>query len=120
MTERDGAGNGAGAANAGPMTLDRRHLDQIADACGLGFYLLIVGSLFAVITGGPGLAFLLLVAAAVAHVGRAGLEEFVAAEGDRAAVVIDLEAAREQVRERISRLRQQQERRRTPAARRRR
>lgn len=102
------------------MSLDRHHLDQLADGCGLGFYLLIAGSLFAVITGGPGLAFVLLVLAAVAHVGRAGIEEFVLAEGEDAHVVIDLEAAREWLAAQVSRLRQRSALRRTPAARRRR
>lgn len=102
------------------MSLDRQQLGQIADGLGLGFYLLIAGSLFAVITGSPGWAFLLLLAAAAAHVGRAGIEEFVAAAGEEAGVAIDLEAARERVAAWLRRLRQQPAPRRTPAARRRR
>jgi hypothetical protein len=96
------------------MTLDRRSLDQIADGLALAFYLLIAGSLFAVITGGPGLALFLLVLAAVAHVGRAGIEDFVAAHGEAAQLQLEeLGAA-------LSRLRRRPEQRRTPAARRRR
>ncbi len=102
------------------MNLDRHQLDQIADGFGLGFYLLIVCSLFAVVTGSPGLAFLLLILGGAAHVGRAGIEEFVAAEGEEALVPIDLEAAREQVAARLRRLRPQPAPRRTSAARRRR
>ncbi len=96
------------------MELDRHKLEQIADGLALAFYLLIAGSLFAVITGGPGLAFFLLVLAAGAHVGRAGIEEFVAAAGEGARLRLEeLGAA-------ISRLRLPAGPRRTPAARRRR
>ena len=102
------------------MNLDRHHLEQIADGLGLGFYLLMVGSLFAAITGSPGWAVLFLLLGAGAHVGRAGIEEFVAAEGTEANVVIDLEAARERLAAGVSRLRTQPALRRTPAARRRR
>jgi hypothetical protein len=102
------------------VNFDRHQLAQVADGFGLGFYLLIVGSLFAVITGSPGLAFFLLILGAVAHVGRAGIEEFVAAGGEGAAVAIDLGAARKRIAARVSRLRQQPAPRRTPAARRRR
>ena len=98
------------------MDLDRHKLEQIADGLGLVFYLLIAGSLFAVITGGPGLAFFLLVLAAGAHVGRAGLEEFVAAAGEGARLQLRLD----ELGAAISRLRPPAGPRRTPGARRRR
>ena len=97
------------------MELDRHKLEQIADGLGLAFYLLIAGSLFAVITGGPGLAFFLLVLAAGAHVGRAGIEEFVAAAGGGR-----LQLRLEELGAAISRLRPPAGPRRTPGARRRR
>ncbi len=94
------------------MDLDRHSLEQIADGFGLAFYLLIVGALFAVITGTLGIAVFLLVLAAVAHVGRWTLEEHVAARGDEARIEIDLR----DLRTRLSQLRSL----RTPSARRRR
>lgn len=98
------------------MDLDRRHLEQLADLLGLAFYLLIAGSLFAVLTGGPGVALLLLVLAAAAHVGRAGIEDFVAANGEEARLELRLD----ELGAALSRLRPPAGPRRTPAARRRR
>jgi hypothetical protein len=71
------------------MVLDRQILEQIGDGLALAFYLLILGALFSVVTGGAGFAFFLLVVAAAAHVGRWAIEEFVAGRGDEAQVEID-------------------------------
>jgi len=83
------------------MSLDRQALEQIADGLALAFYLLILGALFAVITGGAGVAFFLLVLAATAHVGRWAIEELVVARGDEARVEIDPQ----QVQDLLGRLR---------------
>jgi hypothetical protein len=77
------------------MTLDRHALEQIAEGLALAFYLLILGSVFAVLTGTPGLAFALLVLGAVAHVGRWALEETVAARGEEARIEVDLRELQE-------------------------
>jgi hypothetical protein len=84
-----GQGNRPTAANPEPMTLDRNSLEQIADGLALAFYLLILGSLFAVITASLGFAFFMLVVAAAAHAGRWALEEVVAARGDEARIELD-------------------------------
>jgi hypothetical protein len=53
-------------------------LEEIAEGLALGFYLLMFMALVTLLAGSSGSGFLLLLAGACAHVGRAGLEEFVA------------------------------------------
>ena len=52
-------------------------LEEIAEGLALGFYLLMFMALVTLLAGSAGSGFLLLIAGACAHVGRAGLEEFV-------------------------------------------
>lgn len=58
------------------MGLDK--LEEIAEGLALAFYLLMFMALVTLIFGSAGSGFLLLIAGSVAHVGRAGVEEFVA------------------------------------------
>jgi hypothetical protein len=53
-------------------------LEEIAEGLALAFYLLMFIALVTLLAGAAGSGFLLLIAGACAHVGRAGLEEFVA------------------------------------------
>jgi hypothetical protein len=53
-------------------------LEEIAEGLALGFYLLMFMALVTLLAGAAGSGFLLLIAGACAHVGRAGFEEFVA------------------------------------------
>ena len=52
-------------------------LEEIAEGLSLAFYLLMFIALITLLAGSAGQGFLLLVAGAIAHVGRAGIEEFV-------------------------------------------
>lgn len=53
-------------------------LEEVAEGLALGFYMLMFMALVTLLFGAAGQGFLLLLAGAVAHVGRAGIEEFVA------------------------------------------
>jgi hypothetical protein len=53
-------------------------LEEIAEGLSLAFYLLMLIALVTLLAGSAGQGFLLLVVGALAHVGRAGIEEFVA------------------------------------------
>jgi hypothetical protein len=53
-------------------------LEEIAEGLSLAFYLLMFMALITLLAGSAGSGFLLLIAGSVAHVGRAGIEEFVA------------------------------------------
>ncbi len=53
-------------------------LEEIAEGLALAFYLLMLMALVTLLAGSAGSGFLLLIAGSVAHVGRAGIEEFVA------------------------------------------
>jgi hypothetical protein len=53
-------------------------LEEIAEGLSLAFYLLMLISVITLLAGSAGQGFLLLLAGAVAHVGRAGIDEFVA------------------------------------------
>lgn len=53
-------------------------LEEIAEGLSLAFYLLMLIAVITLLAGSAGQGFLLLLAGALAHVGRAGLEEFVA------------------------------------------
>jgi hypothetical protein len=53
-------------------------LEEIAEGLALAFYLLMFIAVVTLLAGSAGQGFLLLLAGAVAHVGRAGIEEFVA------------------------------------------
>jgi hypothetical protein len=62
-------------------------LEEIAEGLALGFYLLMFMALVTLLFGSAGQGFLLLIAGSVAHVGRAGIEEFVAqSRGDESPV----------------------------------
>jgi hypothetical protein len=52
-------------------------LEEIAEGLALAFYLLMFIAVVTLLAGSADQGFLLLLAGAVAHVGRAGLEEFV-------------------------------------------
>ncbi len=56
-------------------------LEEIAEGLALGFYLLMFMALATLLFGSAGQGFLLLLAGSVAHVGRAGIEEYVAQAG---------------------------------------
>jgi hypothetical protein len=60
------------------QSLDLDKLEEIAEGLALGFYLLMSMALVTLLLGSAGQGFLLLLAGAVAHVGRAGIEEFAA------------------------------------------
>jgi hypothetical protein len=53
-------------------------LEEIAEGLSLAFYLLMLIALVTLLAGSAGQGFLLLIAGSIAHVGRAGIEEFVA------------------------------------------
>jgi hypothetical protein len=53
-------------------------LEEIAEGLALGFYMLMFMALVTLLFGSAGQGFLLLLAGSVAHVGRAGIEEYVA------------------------------------------
>ncbi|MGC1164894.1 MAG: hypothetical protein WA862_02170 [Solirubrobacterales bacterium] len=53
-------------------------LEEVAEGLALAFYLLMFVALVTLLAGSAGSGFLLLIAGSVAHVGRAGIEEFVA------------------------------------------
>ena len=53
-------------------------LEEIAEGLALAFYLLMFVAVVTLLGGSAGQGFLLLLAGAAAHVGRAGIEEFVA------------------------------------------
>jgi hypothetical protein len=66
-------------ANLKPMNgigLDK--LEEIAEGLSLAFYLLMLTSLVTLLAGSAGSGFLLLIAGSCAHIGRAGIDEFVA------------------------------------------
>jgi hypothetical protein len=52
-------------------------LEEIAEGLSLAFYLLMFVALVTLLAGSAGSGFLLLIAGSIAHVGRAGIEEFV-------------------------------------------
>jgi hypothetical protein len=52
-------------------------LEEIAEGLALAFYLLMFVAVVTLLAGSAGHGFLLLLGGAAAHVGRAGLEEFV-------------------------------------------
>ncbi len=58
------------------VSLDK--LEEIAEGLALGFYMLMFMALVTLLFGSAGQGFLLLLAGSVAHVGRAGIEEYVA------------------------------------------
>ncbi|HYJ22201.1 MAG TPA: hypothetical protein VEW07_09285 [Solirubrobacterales bacterium] len=58
------------------ISLDK--LEEIAEGLSLAFYLLMFTALVMLLAGSSGSGFLLLLAGSAAHIGRAGLEEFVA------------------------------------------
>jgi hypothetical protein len=58
------------------ISLDK--LEKIAEGLALGFYMLMFMALVTLLFGSAGQGFLLLLAGSVAHVGRAGIEEYVA------------------------------------------
>ena len=58
------------------ISLDK--LEEIAEGLSLAFYLLMFMALVMLLAGSTGSGFLLLITGSVAHVGRAGIEEFVA------------------------------------------
>jgi hypothetical protein len=58
--------------------IDLDKMEKIAEGLTLAFYLLMFMALVTLLAGSAGSGFLLLIAGSVAHVGRAGLEEFVA------------------------------------------
>jgi hypothetical protein len=62
------------------INLDK--LEEIAEGLALGFYMLMFMALVTLLFGSAGQGFLLLLAGAVAHVGRAGIEEYVAQARD--------------------------------------
>lgn len=95
------------------MDLDRHQLERIADALGLAFYLLMLLAFFTAVTSSAGLAFLLLVLGAAAHVGRLSLEGLLARYGGATRLELRLPEA-------FSQLRPPPARRRTPSARHRR
>jgi hypothetical protein len=53
-------------------------LEEIAAGLALAFYLLMFMALVTLLAGSAGSGFLLLLAGSIAHIGRAGIEEFVA------------------------------------------
>jgi hypothetical protein len=57
---------------------DPNKLEEIAEGLALAFYLLMFIAVVMLLAGSAGQGFLLLIAGACAHVGRAGIEEFVA------------------------------------------
>jgi hypothetical protein len=52
-------------------------LQEIAEGLALAFYLLMFTATVMLLAGSAGSGFLLLIAGSVAHVGRAGIEEFI-------------------------------------------
>jgi hypothetical protein len=58
-------------------SFDLDKLEEVAEGLALGFCMLMFMALVTLLFGSAGQGFLLLLAGAVAHVGRAGLEEFV-------------------------------------------
>lgn len=58
-------------------------LEEIAEGLALGFYMLIFMALATLLFGSAEQGFLLLLAGSVAHVGRAGIEEYVAQSRER-------------------------------------
>jgi hypothetical protein len=59
-------------------SLDLDTLEEIAEGLTLGFYMLMLMALVTLLFTAAGQGFLLLLAGAVAHVGSAGIEEYVA------------------------------------------
>jgi hypothetical protein len=57
-------------------------LEEIAEGLALAFYLLMFIAVITLLAGSPGQGFLVLLVGAIAHVGRAGIEEFVAQARD--------------------------------------
>jgi hypothetical protein len=58
--------------------IDLNKLEEIAEGLALAFYLLMLTALVTLLAGSAGSGFLLLIAGSCAHIGRAGIEEFVA------------------------------------------
>jgi hypothetical protein len=58
--------------------IDLSKLEEVAEGLALAFYLLMFMALVTLLAGSAGSGFLLLIAGSIAHVGRAGIEEFVA------------------------------------------
>jgi len=58
------------------ISLDQ--LEEIAGGLALGFYMLMFMALATLLFGSAGQGFLLLLAGSIAHIGRAGIEEYVA------------------------------------------
>jgi hypothetical protein len=58
------------------ISLDK--LEEIAEGLALGFYMLMFMALVTLLFGSAGQGFLLLLVGSVAHIGRAGIEEYVA------------------------------------------
>jgi hypothetical protein len=63
--------------------IDLDRLEEIAEGLALGFYLLMFTALVMLLAGETGSGFLLLIVGSCAHIGRAGLEEFVDEERAR-------------------------------------
>jgi hypothetical protein len=59
-------------------SFDLDKLEEIAEGLALGFYMLMFMALVTLLFGSAGQGFLLLLAGSVAHIGRAGIEEYVA------------------------------------------
>ena len=57
--------------------IDLDRLEEIGEGLALGFYLLMFSALVMLLAGETRSGFLLLVVGSLAHVGRAGIEEFV-------------------------------------------
>lgn len=57
--------------------VDLDKFEEIAEGLALGFYMLMFMALVTLLFGAAGQGFLLLVAGSLAHIGRAGIEEFV-------------------------------------------
>ena len=59
---------------------DLNKLEEIAEGLALGFYMLMFMAVVTLLAGAAGSGFVLLIAGALAQVGRAGIEEFIGAE----------------------------------------
>jgi hypothetical protein len=59
-------------------SFDLDKLEEVAEGLALGFYMLMFIALVTLLFGSAGQGFLLLLAGSVAHIGRAGIEEYVA------------------------------------------
>ena len=67
------------------MLADLDRLDKLAEALANVFFALIVFAILSAILGSPGTGFLLLALGGCAHIGRAGIEDFVRAQREAAA-----------------------------------